>query len=58
MNVSPVISNRCAMAHWCIVNELQVCHRNLGNGHILLGPLGILSPSQPCHQSKKTNGVF
>lgn len=42
---SPVISNRCAVAQWCALNGLKLCHRNLEEGH----PLGGTAGSTVCH---------
>lgn len=43
VQVTAVIFNNSATAHWCAPNDLQVGCRNLGKGHILVS-LGAVIP--------------
>lgn len=56
----PSIFNQCAAVHWCAMNGLQVCHRILGEGHLLIGLLGDVNhPGWQCGAPCQTmNGVL
>lgn len=49
----PVICSRRVLAQWCALNGPQVCRASLGNGHLLIGPLGIWAPHKQPGMSKK-----
>lgn len=38
-----VVFNHCGMAQWCAANSLQVYHKSLGEGNILVEALGCVS---------------